>query len=167
MSEIELTTEASTEIEGGATLPVEDEPLGEGGEKALKAERAARKEAEKAASEYKARLDGIEAEKLTDIERATRTADEWKTKFESSEAARTEAELSAQRVVFAGSKGIPVSALTGSQEQWEQQAADLIAWRDGTNRKQIPAFKSGAAKPESGMTDKERAVAALRQAHSN
>lgn len=151
----------------GAKPPVEDQPLGEGGKKALESERAARKEAEKAASEYKARLDGIEAEKLTDLEKVQNSANEWKTKFEAAETARTEAELSAQRTVFAGSKGIPVSALTGSQEQWEQQAADLIAWRDGTNRKQIPAFKSGAAKPESGMTDKERAVAALRQAHSN
>jgi hypothetical protein len=51
-----------------------DETLGEGGKKALKAEREARTAAERQAAELKARLDAIEAANLTDLERAQREA---------------------------------------------------------------------------------------------
>lgn len=51
-----------------------DKPLGPNGEKALTAEREARKVAEKAAADLKAQLDKIEAANLTDLERAQKAA---------------------------------------------------------------------------------------------
>jgi hypothetical protein len=53
--------------------PVEAD-LGEGGKKALKAERDARAAAEKQAAELKARLDKIEAANMSDLERAQKEA---------------------------------------------------------------------------------------------
>lgn len=50
--------------------PAEDESLGEGGKKALKAEREARTAAERQAAELKAELDKIRAANMSDLERA-------------------------------------------------------------------------------------------------
>lgn len=51
-----------------------DESLGEGGKKALKAEREARTAAERQAAELKAKLDQIEAANMSDLERAQKEA---------------------------------------------------------------------------------------------
>lgn len=59
-----------------------DKPLGENGEKALKAEREARAAAEKQAAEFKAKLDKIEAATLTDLERAQKEAEAAKAEVE-------------------------------------------------------------------------------------
>lgn len=64
------STEAKTQGEPAET----DESLGEGGKKALKAEREARTAAERQAAEYKAKLDRIEAANLSDLERAQKAA---------------------------------------------------------------------------------------------
>lgn len=58
--------------------PAEDESLGEGGKKALKAEREARTAAERQASELKARLDKLEAANMSDLERAQKEAQDAK-----------------------------------------------------------------------------------------
>lgn len=54
--------------------PADTEALGEGGKKALKAEREARTAAERQAAELKARLDAIEAANMSDLERAQKAA---------------------------------------------------------------------------------------------
>lgn len=54
----------------------DDEQLGEGGKKALKAERDARSKAEKELAEARAALQEIEDAKLSDIERAKKERDE-------------------------------------------------------------------------------------------
>ena len=51
------------------------EPLGDGGKAALAAERKARRDAEKSAKELKERLDAIEAEKLSESEKAIQRAE--------------------------------------------------------------------------------------------
>lgn len=54
-----------------AEAAAEDRPdLGESGKKALQAERDARKQADKKAAELQAQLDAINAEKLSDLEKA-------------------------------------------------------------------------------------------------
>lgn len=56
--------------------PPKDPELGAGGEAALKAERKLRQAAEKTARETRARLDALEAEKLSDTEKLQRRADD-------------------------------------------------------------------------------------------
>lgn len=70
----EATTE-TTEVTT-ATTQTQGEPaeLGDGGKAALVAERAARKSAEKSATDLKARLDKIEAANLSDLEKAQKEA---------------------------------------------------------------------------------------------
>lgn len=81
---------AANALTGGEPAPLEDktqqgepaaesdETLGEGGKKALVAERKAREAAEKQAAELKARLDKIEAANMSDLERAQKEAAEAK-----------------------------------------------------------------------------------------
>ena len=52
----------------------DDEPLGEGGKKALSAEREARTVAERRAAELQAKIDKIEAANMSDLERAQKAA---------------------------------------------------------------------------------------------
>lgn len=71
----ETTTEKPTEPEAKQGDPV-DKPLGENGEKALKAERTARAEAESRAAALQKQLDEIAAANLSDLERAQKAATE-------------------------------------------------------------------------------------------
>ena len=77
-----VTGETSTTTPPKQGDPAETEVLGEGGVKALKAEREARTAAERQASELKAKLDAIEAANLTDLERAQRAAADAKAEVE-------------------------------------------------------------------------------------
>ena len=61
----ETNTEQSDSVEG----------LGEGGKKALEAERKARADAEKAANDFKAQLDALNDAKLTETERLQKQLD--------------------------------------------------------------------------------------------
>lgn len=67
-------TEAKAAADAAAAAKAEDEKLGEGGIKALKAEREAREAAERRATEVEAALKKIEDAKLSDIERAKKEA---------------------------------------------------------------------------------------------
>lgn len=58
------------------TPPAKDDDLGPGGTAALAAERKARKEFEKKAKDAQAKLDAIEAEKLTDAQKLQKKADD-------------------------------------------------------------------------------------------
>lgn len=66
------TTETEAEQQGDPA----DAPLGEGGKKALDAERKARKEAEAATAELRRQLQAVEDSKLSDLERAEKAAKE-------------------------------------------------------------------------------------------
>ena len=102
----------------GATPNDVAEGLGEGGKKALSAEREARKAAEKAAAELKAKLDEIEQANLSDLEKAQQAA-----KAATDRLAEMEATSLRQKVAI--EKGVPakwVDRLRGDTE--EELAAD-------------------------------------------
>lgn len=121
----ESTTEQPTEPEATEQQgdPV-DKPLGENGEKALKAEREARKAAEAERADLKKQLDALNAEKMSDLERAQAAA-----KAAEEEAAKATSE--ALRLRVAAKHGISDEDadlfLTGSDvETLERQAARLV-----------------------------------------
>ena len=102
----------------GATPNDVAEGLGEGGKKALSAEREARKAAEKTAAELKAKLDEIEQANLSDLEKAQQAA-----KAATDRLAEIEATSRRQKVAI--EKGVPakwVDRLRGDTE--EELAAD-------------------------------------------
>lgn len=68
--------DAKAATDAAAAAKAEDEKLGEGGIKALKAEREAREAAEKRAAEAEAKVKAAEDAKLSDIERAKKEAAE-------------------------------------------------------------------------------------------
>jgi hypothetical protein len=105
-----------------------DEALGEGGKKALKAEREARTAAERQAAELKARLDKIEAANMSDLERAQKEATEAKE-------AAAKATQDALRYRIAAESGITANAeliLTASDEETMRKQAALWAERPTT-----------------------------------
>lgn len=103
----------------------EDESLGEGGKKALKAEREARTAAERQAAELKAKLDRIEAANLTDLEKAQKAAQE-------AQESAAKANLEAMRYRIAAQHGITDNAdliLTAPDEATMRQQATLWSER--------------------------------------
>lgn len=101
-----------------------DEALGEGGKKALKAEREARTNAERQAAELKEKLDKIEAANMSDLERAQKAARE-------AEEAAAKAPIAAFReaaVIFGGINADDADLfLTASDtDTLKKQAARLI-----------------------------------------
>ena len=121
----ETTSEQPNEAEEQTQGEPAEEPLGEGGKKALDAERNARKAAEKAAADFKKRLDEIEAANLSDLEKAQRQAQE-------AQEAATKATADAARFRVAAKYGLSDEDadlfLTGSDpDVLERQAAALVA----------------------------------------
>ena len=117
MSEVAAVEPAAAESSQGE--PVVE--LGDGGEKALKAERLRASNAEKAIKALQAQLDQINAEKLTDIEKATNRATE-------AEKQLAAAQQTALRQKVALTKGLPadlVDRLRGDDE--DSLAADADA----------------------------------------
>lgn len=101
------------------------EQLGESGEKALRAERTARKAAEKTAADLKARLDQIEQANLSELEKAQRAAKDAQDQLD----ALTRANL---RTTVALAKGLPadlVDFLTGDTEEEIARRADVLLAR--------------------------------------
>lgn len=122
----ESTTEQPTEQPSEPTEQGDpaEAPLGEGGKKALQAERDRAKAAEQQAAEFKRRLDEIEAANLSDLERAQRQAQE-------AQEAATKATAEALRFRVAAKHGITDEDadlfLTGTDaETLERQAARLV-----------------------------------------
>ena len=102
-----------------------DKPLGENGEKALKAEREARSAAEKQAAALQKQLDDIAAANLSDLEKAQKAAAD-------AQALADKATSEATRLRIAAKHGISDEDadlfLTGSDvETVERQAAALVA----------------------------------------
>jgi uncharacterized membrane protein YqiK len=112
------------------------ESLGEGGKRALEAERNARKAAEKSAADFKKRLDEIEAANLSDLEKAQRQAQE-------AQETATKATADAARFRIAAKHGLTDEDadlfLTGTDaETLERQASALVA-RTPTGPKSDPS----------------------------
>lgn len=154
----EPTTESDTS---------EDEKvaLEDAGKKALTAERRARAAAEKQAKELRARLDAIEAENLSDKEKAIRSA-------EAAMAEAVAAKAEAMRWRFAAKHGISDEDaelfLTGGDEETLTRQAERVA----ALREKAPAPKPAKGLKSSFGNDKpsdpkEAAAAALRAYRSN
>lgn len=126
MSEV-ISTEAPTDLEvvvDEGAKPEADNPLGENGEKALAAEREARRALEKELKEFKDR-DKTEAEKSAE-------------RFAELERENAELKTASVRAEVAAAKGVPVSLLSGStQAELEASADALIQFR---GEKQTPGL---------------------------
>lgn len=134
----------------GTTPPAtaaEDKPLGENGEKALKAEREARAAAEKSAAALQKQLDDIAAANLSDLEKAQKAA-----KDAEDAAAKATAEALRYRIAAKhgistkpGDNGQPSDAdlfLTGADEATVEAQAAALAARTSTSPK--PDLSQGA-----------------------
>lgn len=127
-----------------------DEPLGEGGKKALQAERERAKAAEQQAAEFKKRLDEIEAANLSDLERAQKQAQE-------AQEAAAKATADALRFRVAAKHGITDEDadlfLTGTDaETLERQAARLVE-RTPTAPKPDPSQGGRGGAPKGSTAD--------------
>lgn len=148
MSEATPTTNPA---DSEAPAPVEAAPaqeLGDGGLKALQAERDARKAAEKSAAELSARLKEFEDSKLSELEKAQNAA---------AESAAELAKLRKDNIrnTVALSKGVPadlVEFLTGDTEDEVAAKADLLISRLGA---------PGTPKPDPSQGAKEAKAHAL------
>lgn len=123
MSEQKSTTEAT---EQGATPNdvAKQQQLGEGGKKALSAEREARKAAEESAKALQAQLDEIKAAQMSDLEKAQAQAKSY-------EEAAAKATAEALRWRVAAKHGISdedaETFLTGSDEESLTRQAERLA----------------------------------------
>lgn len=119
----------------GTPLTEGEQPLGESGIKALQAEREARKAAEKAAQDAQAKLDEIEKQNLTDLERARKEAQDARAQL--AEANRVNL---INKVALA--KGVPsdlVGLLSGDTEEAVSEKADLLMSHIGGSTPRTPA----------------------------
>lgn len=119
----ESTEAPETEQQGDPA----EETLGEGGKKALDSERTARKEAERKAGDLQRRLDMIEMEKLSDLEKAQKSA-----KTAEDRAATLEVEV--QRLRLATKHGLTedeAADLPDDLEKAERIAARLAEHKSG------------------------------------
>lgn len=153
----ETSTPASPEP--ADTEPSEStESLGEGGIKALTAERRRANAAEKEAKALKARLDEIEAAQLSETEKATKRAAE-------AEARVAQAEASVKRFRIAARFGMTDEEadliLTGGDEEMMTRQAELFTARSKAakpNGVQVPAEGKVPAPPALNSDDLESAL---------
>jgi len=121
----EVTTEPTADAPVEVAEVTESQELGDGGKKALQAERDARKAADKANAELTARLKEFEDSKLSDLERAQKEAAD-----NAAELARLRSENVRNKVAL--DKGVPadlVEFLTGDTEGDIAAKADLLLAR--------------------------------------
>jgi hypothetical protein len=138
-------SEATTEPIAEATAPAEAEApesreLGDGGKKALSAERDARKAAERTAAELSAKLKQFEDANLSELERTKKAAEE-----SAAELAKLRSENIRSKVAL--DKGIPadlVEFLTGDTEGDIAAKADLLLARLNTPGTPKPDPSQGA-----------------------
>lgn len=160
-------TDAPASPETADSQPESPADLGDGGQKAIAAEREARKAAEKQLRELQKSLKEYEDRDKSELQKAIERADE-------AEKRAATAEFNALRNKVAAAKGVPATSLTGSTEDELMASADeLIAWRD-QNKPPAPApkrspasgsgLKSGASGTENTNHDpKAIAAEALRR----
>lgn len=94
-----------------------DLDLGDGGKKALDAERKARREAETKAKDLETRLQALEDREKTELQKAIERA-------ETAERKITDAEAKSLRLEVAAEKGVKARWLTGSTREELESAAD-------------------------------------------
>jgi colicin import membrane protein len=137
MSEDTTTTDADSSADTDET---ETPDLGDAGQKAIKAERDARKAAERTAAELAAQLKSIEDANLSELERAKKAAEASAT-----ELAQLRVENTRTRVAL--EKGVPadlIEFLTGSTEEEIAAKADVLLSRLGSSGTPKPDPSQGA-----------------------
>jgi hypothetical protein len=135
-----LDTTAAPAAQQGDPAEPDPESLGEGGKKALKAEREARTAAERKAAELKARLDEIEAANLSDLERAQKEA-----KDAQEAAAKAAADVARLRLATRyGLTEDEAADLPDDPEKAERLAARLAAKQTDTTTTPKPDLTQGA-----------------------
>jgi hypothetical protein len=140
-----VVTEAIEQTQGDPA----DKPLGENGEKALKAERDARKAAESSAAALQKQLDEINAANLSDLEKAQKAAADAQAQADT---ARTEA----LRYRIASESGITDNAeliLTGADEETMRKQAALWVERTPTSPKPDPSQGAKGDAPKNSTAD--------------
>lgn len=114
--------------------PTPDEPLREPGLKALKQERAAREQAEKAAAELQKKLDEIAEQEMSEIQRAQKAAEAEAAAAAEAKAEAEKARAEALRWRIAAKHGISDEDaelfLTGSDEDTLLRQAERLAARE-------------------------------------
>jgi len=142
-AKVAAEAEAKAAADAAAAAKAADEKLGEGGIKALKAEREAREAAEKRAADAEAKVQAAEDAKLSDIDRA---------KKEAADAAAETAKLRADNARLAALAKHPVPAdyqdlVTGSDaasfEASAKKISELYARAEGKAPKPDPVHGSG------------------------
>lgn len=132
--------QAAEPQETGPANEQEAPELGESGQKAIKAEREARRAAEKSAAELAARLKEIEDAQLTDLERAKQEAE-----TNAAELAKLREDNIRQKVAL--EKGVPTDLIeflgSGSEEQIVARA-DLLVARLNAPTSPKPDLSQGA-----------------------
>ena len=136
----EDTTTTTADAPEDAEVSTDTPDLGDAGQKAIKAERDARKAAERTAADLAARLKSIEDANLSDLERAQSAA---------AEAAQELAALRVEnvRTKVALAKGVPadlIDFLTGSTEEEVAAKADILIARLNTSGTPKPDPSQGA-----------------------
>lgn len=171
-------TETTTTEQQQETPPEQPngDQLGEAGEKALAAERKARKDAEKALKDALSSIDGLtsrvkqfeDAGKSEDQKKVDRIAELEKLLADKdTQLSRKDQDI--LRSTVAQEKGVPVGMVTGSTREEMEAAADAaLDWRgaDGKPRTPIGALRSGASR-QSNDDPKQRAADALKSMWRN
>lgn len=144
--------------------------LGERGKAAIAAEREARKaterklrEAQTRLQESQAQLKEYEDKNKSELQKLVERVEAAELAKVEAERAKAEAEMTAMRSRVAASKGVPMSALTGTTEDELIAAADeLLAWRaaqSGVKRPPASPGKSGASGNENTNPDPKTVAA--------
>ena len=141
----EATTEPTAEPTAPAEVEAHDpQELGDGGKKALSAERDARKAAERTAAELSAKLKSFEDANLSELERTKKAAEE-----SAAELATLRKENVRSKVALA--KGVPadlIEFLTGDSEEDVAAKADLLMARLSAPGTPKPDPSQGAKIPD-------------------
>ena len=98
------------------------EVLGDGGKKALEAERKARADAEKAAKDFKAQLDALNDAKLSETERLQKQLDALTADYQAAQVEAARNRVAAEEQIPAGLVGY----LTGSDEAAIRESAKVL-----------------------------------------
>lgn len=134
----EDTTTTATEAE--EAVETDTPELGDAGQKAIKAERDARKAAERTAADLAAKLKSIEDANLSELERTKKAAEE-----SAAELAQVRLENTRTRVAL--EKGVPadlIEFLTGATEEEIAAKADVLLARLGSSGTPKPDLSQGA-----------------------
>lgn len=130
-----------------------DAPLGEGGKKALDAERAARSAAEKAAATLQAKLDEIEKANLSEVERAKREAEEARADLAKAKADAMKARIQAKHGISDEDAEL---FLTASDEATLTKQAERLAAREADRKKNGNRDPFAGRTPSSAASTDER-----------